>query len=252
MRIQKPQTLCEAHAQRLDRGSVFLSQRVIHIDQRPDSKCVLSTTAGETFVCLRVIMALQMPAEHLDFTPLPGSFNQGLQDYEPLSFCYQTTLVYDQPWWRTKGLSGYSQSTEGPIWETYDTSSYDDGVYTLTCIVAGESGHELWNKNLIERRDTILTHLKDVFSMYTAIPDPVLRIEPKGTVLTRSISNITGPEGLVIADGWKVKGRVHFAAPGLKFMRKSHLEAALCLGSRVAEEIRTSVMSMEETILSKL
>jgi monoamine oxidase len=172
--------------------------------------------------------------------------------YEPSGFCVKTVLIYDHPWWRTKGLSGYSQSMQGSIWETHDTSNNEDGVYALTCILAGESGREMWERDLTERRDLILAHLRDVFSMFTAIPDPILRIEPKDTSRTGWASNIAELGELVYAGGQEVNSRVHFAGFEADDLLKTRLEVALSSGSRAAGEVLTGMVPKEELLLAKL
>lgn len=253
MRIKRPHSLREVLAQRLNPGSVLLSQSVCHIDQSLSSKCMLTTTTEDTFECSRVIVAAPASSfRHIDLSPELDAHGQRTQVYEPSGFCIRTVLVYDQPWWRTKGLSGSSQSTEGPIWETQDTSNDEERVYALTCIVAGESGRELWNKGLLKRRDTILTHVRDIFSMFTAIPDPILRIEPRDIVYTRQASCITGLGAFVGAGGWEVKGRVHFTGHEANSTWKYHLEGALASGSKAAGEVYAAMMPAEELILAKL
>ncbi|KAG8674857.1 hypothetical protein FPOAC2_00894 [Fusarium poae] len=252
-RVRTLQSLKEAMAQRLRHGSILASQRVVHIDQKSDSKCVLTTGTGDTFECLKVILSAPLSSyTHLDFNPAIEYSKLWMQESKPSGFCIQTALIYNEPWWRTKGLSGYSQSTKGPILETYDTSNDESGVYALTCVVAGESGRELWNKDLIDRRETILAHLRDMFSMYTAIPSPVLRIEPKDTVWTRLASSTPGLGKFKGDDGWQVKGKVHFAVPEADCMRKPQLEMALKSGSRVAGEVSAAMMPTGDMILSKL
>ena len=174
---------------------------------------------------------------------------QWMQAHEPPGFCIKTVLIYDQPWWRKKGLDGYSQSMQGPIWQTHDTSNDEDGVYALTCIVAGESGHELWGKDLVERREAILAHLRDVFSTFTAIPDPILRIEPKETSSSRGASDIAG---LVYAGGQEANGKLHFAGFEADDLLKARLEVALSSGSRAAGEVLTTMVPKEELLLAKL
>ncbi|KAH7196625.1 uncharacterized protein B0J16DRAFT_390532 [Fusarium flagelliforme] len=235
MRVKRPQDLREALARFLSPGSILFSKSVCNVDQGSGSKCVLTTTDGDTFECSRVIMAVPSPTGHADF---------GTAIEEPGQWV--------QPWWRTKRLSGYSQSIHGPIWETYDTSNDEDGVYALTCIIAGESGHELWNKDLIERREAILAHLRDVFSMFTAIPDPILRLEPQNTLRTRWASNIEGLGVLVGTGDQEANSRVHFAGFEADDLLKARLEVALSSGSRAAGGILAVTVPKEELLLAKL
>ncbi|KAI1068448.1 hypothetical protein LB507_004463 [Fusarium sp. FIESC RH6] len=252
MRMKRPQDFREALAQSLSSGSILFSKSACSVDRTCGFKCVLTTTDGHTFECSRVIIAVPSANKHIDFTPVLGEPRQWMQDREPSQFCVKTVLIYDQSWWRMKGLSGHSQSMQGPIWETYDTSNDEDGVYALTCIIACESGSELWGKDLIERREAILAHLRDVFSTFTAIPDPILRIEPKDTSRIRRPLEIIGLEELVEVGSQGVNGRIHFTGSEADDMFKSHLEEILSCGSRAAGEVLTAMAPNEELILAKL
>ena len=252
VRIKRPKDLREALAQCLSPGSIQLSRSVCHVDQTFGFKCVLTTTDGYTFECSRVIMAVSSPDGHINFNPVLREPGQWMQDHEPPGFCIKTVLIYDQPWWRKKGISGYSQSMEGPIWQTHDTSNDEDGVYALTCIVAGESGRELWKKNQLERREAMLAHLRHVFSMFTAIPDPILRIEPKGTSRNRWAPDIAGLEEFLYAGGQEANGRVQVAGFEADDLLKARLEVALSSGSKAAVEALTAMVPKEESILAKL
>ena len=249
MRMKRPQDFREALAQSLSSGSILFSKSACSVDRTCGFKCVLTTTDGHTFECSRVIIAVPSANKHIDFTPVLGEPRQWMQDREPSQFCVKTVLIYDQSWWRMKGLSGHSQSMQGPIWETYDTSNDEDGVYALTCIIACESGSELWGKDLIERREAILAHLRDVFSTFTAIPDPILRIEPKETSSSRGASDIAG---LVYAGGQEANGKLHFAGFEADDLLKARLEVALSSGSRAAGEVLTTMVPKEELLLAKL
>src|SRR6478736_1081099 len=127
MRIKRPQELQEALARCMNPGSILFSKSVCHVDEVSGSKFVLTTTDGDTFECLRVIMAVPLPNEHIDFGPVFEEPGQWVQGYEPSNFCVKTVLIYDQPWWRTKGLSGHSQNMHGPIRETHDALNDGDG-----------------------------------------------------------------------------------------------------------------------------
>ncbi|CAG7561330.1 unnamed protein product [Fusarium equiseti] len=252
IRIRRLQDLREVLARRLSPGSVLFSKTVSRVDQASGFKCVLTTTDGDTFECSRVIMAVASPTGHADSGPVLEESGQWMQDHESSGYCVRTVLIYNQPWWRTKGLSGHSQSMQGSIWETHDTSNNEDGVYALTCILAGESGREVWEKDLVKRRDLIFAHLRDVFSMFSAIPDPILRIGSNKNSRTRWASDVAGLGELVEAGGRETNGRIHFAGFEADDLLKTRLEVALSSGSRAAGEVLTGMVPKEELLLAKL
>ncbi|KAJ4271300.1 hypothetical protein NW762_000002 [Fusarium torreyae] len=253
MRFRGTSTLCEALAQRLEPGSVMLSQAVRWVDQTLNTKCALTTDTRVTFECSRVILAVSTSAyPHIEFSPPLDGSRQWMQAYEDPGFYMETVLVYDQPWWREKSLSGYSQSTEGPIWETHDTSRDADGVYALTCITAGESGRELWKMDIIERRSRLLSHLGDIFSMFIALPDPIWRIEPKQGTWARSSSCAAVPANHVWLGQWEAEDKVHFAGAETSYLWRGHLESALASGSRASDEVLNAMRPVGNLLLARL
>ncbi|KAM0543170.1 hypothetical protein ACHAPJ_012425 [Fusarium lateritium] len=253
MRFRGTPALCEALAQRLEPGSVVLSQAVRWVDQTSNTKCALTTVTGDTFECSRVILAVPTSAyPRIEFSsPLDGS-RQWMQAYEDPGFYTETVLVYEQPWWREKSLSGYSWGTEGPIWETHDTSCDADGIYALTCIIAGESGRELWKMDIIERRSRLLSYLEDIFSMFIALPDPIWRIEPKQGKWARCSPCAAVPTDHMGPAQWEAEGKAHFAGAQTSYVWRCHLEGALASGSRASDEVLNAMRPVENLLLASL
>ncbi|KAJ3518879.1 hypothetical protein NM208_g14349 [Fusarium decemcellulare] len=257
MRFRHASTLCEALVQRLVPGSVMLSQAVQWVDQTSSNKCILTTLDGDVFQCSRVILAVPTAAyRHIVFGPALGEHKQWMREHEQPGFYTEAVSVYDQPWWREKGLNGCSQSSEGPIWETRDTSSDVDGIYALTCIVAGDTGRELWGKDVSERREVLLRHLGDVFADYSPLPDPLYRIEPNyGEWTSRAPCSSVPMQYLrsLALDQWRVEGNIHFAGSETSHVWRGHIEGSLTSGSRAADEVLGVMLPVvEELMLPKL
>ncbi|KAH7155651.1 hypothetical protein B0J13DRAFT_521780 [Dactylonectria estremocensis] len=235
--------LCDALAERLAPGSVILSQAVRWIDQTPSNKIVLTTLAGEVFQCSRVVLAIPTASyRNTEFSPALGEHKQWMQEFEQPGFYTEVVLAYEKPWWREQGLNGFAQSVDGPVWETRDSSCYADGIYSLTCIVASDAGHHLWDMSEDERDETLIAHISDLFSDYNPFPNPTnitwsdfepdnwVRHVPCPALPTCYLRNLE-------QDQWAIDNKLHFVGSETSRIWRGHIEGALASGSRGAEEV---------------
>jgi monoamine oxidase len=247
-------SLCNALADRLAPGSLHLSQAVQHIDQTSDNKVVLTTLTNDVFQCDRVVLAVHAPYPGIDFSPALGEHKQWMQVFEQPGFHAEAVLTYEQPWWREKGLNGFSQSTEGPFWKTRDTSSDVDGVYSLTCVIAGEAGRALWNRCNCSRRARLMAHVGDVFSDYVPFPNPV-NIDWSGfnpESWSRQVPCPVVPTAYMrdlAEDQWAVEGNLHFAASETSRVWRGHIEGSLAAGSRCVEEVLSVMRPVADELM---
>ncbi|KAF7559249.1 hypothetical protein G7046_g4906 [Stylonectria norvegica] len=250
------QDLCGALAGRLQPGSVVLSQAVQWIDQTSSNKCVLTTMTGEVFQCSRVILAVPTAAyQSIDFSPALGEHKKWLQTCEQGGFYAETVLVYDQPWWREQGLSGYAQSFEGPVWETRDTSRDAVGVYSLTCVVAGEAGREIWEMSDEDRWEALLSQLTALYGDLAPFPTPVEILESnwEDEAWTRHVPCPAIPAAHLRSATqyqWAVEDKLHFAGSEASHVWRGHIEGALAAGSRGAEEVLRVLQPVADALLA--
>lgn len=239
------QQLCDALAKRLQPGSVQLSQTVQWIDQTSSNKCVLTTASGEVFQCSRIVLAVPTSAyKDMEFSPALGEHKQWLQTYEQPGFYKEVILTYDEPWWREQGLNDGAPSLEGPVWEVKDTSVGVDGIYTLTCIVAGEAGLELWQTPGDERREALLQHLGSLYDVPTAFPQPLEILESSRHVPCPlvPVSRLHS----VAKDQFGAEDNIHFVGSESSHVWRGFIEGALASASRGAEEVLHILRPVED------
>ncbi|KAK7415526.1 hypothetical protein QQZ08_012324 [Neonectria magnoliae] len=250
-----PPALCDALADRLAPGSVVPSQAVQYIDQTSSNKVVLTTLTGDVFQCSRVVLAVPTAAyRNIDFSPSLGEHKQWMQALEQPGFHTEVVLEYDQPWWREQGLNGFAQSADGPVWETRDSSSDADGVYSLTCVVAGEAGRELWDMADDERRETLLAHVSDLFGQFVPFPNPVdivwsdldsspwARHVPCPALPTCYLRDLA-------QDQWAVEDKLHFVGSETSHVWRGQIEGALASGSRGAKEVLSVLRPVADELM---
>lgn len=250
------QTLAGAMAERLRPGTVRFAQEVQWVDQTSGNKCVLTTAEGEVFQCSRVVLAVPTAVYGaIEFSPSLSEQKQWMQTYDQPGFYAETVLVYDQPWWREDGLNGFSQSTEGPIWETRDTSNDVDGLYSLTCILAGETGRELHHQPEGGRREALLTHLGGIYSDVVPIPDPI-EIHENNWALNDWSRHVPCPAiptanlCTIAQDQWMAEDKIHFVGSEAAHVWRGHIEGALASGSRGADEVLAVMKPVADELLA--
>ncbi|KAM4058653.1 flavin containing amine oxidoreductase [Hirsutella rhossiliensis] len=230
--------LCEELVARLQPGSVLLSQHVDRIDQTPGNRCVLTTRSGEVFQCAKVILAgAASQCRTIDFAPDLGADKQWLRDPAHAGFSRSMILLFDQPWWRERGFSGRAQALDGPMCMVLDSSSDDaDTLSALTCLVAGESGQELWLKPEDDRRQDVLRNLEAIFGEKVPFPAGVMELGPE----TDTLACLAVPAAHLRdleRDHWRPEGSIFFAGSAASFVSRGHPEGALAAGSRASEEV---------------
>ncbi|KAF7553787.1 hypothetical protein G7Z17_g3404 [Cylindrodendrum hubeiense] len=246
---------CNALAGRLTPGSVILSQAVQWIDQTSSNKVVLTTLAGEVFQCSRVVLAVPTASyRNIDFSPALSDHKQWMQEFDQPGFHAEVVLAYEKPWWREQGLNGFAQSLDGPVWETRDSSCDADGLYSLTCVLAGEAGRRLWDMSEGKRRETLLAHISDLFSEYNPFPNP-MEIIWSGFEPDNWIRHVPCPAlptcymRDLAQDQWAIEDKLHFVGSETSHVWRGQIEGSLASGSRGAEEVLSVLRPVADELM---
>ena len=147
-------------------------------------------------------------------------------------------LVYPEPLWRDRGLSGWSVSADGPLQSTVDDSP-PAGVGVLTGFITGRTARAFARLDGATRRKTVLAQLADLFPGW---PEPV------SFHVTDWISEpysrgcyaaLFGPgDWLALGPHLSVPhGRVHWAGTEISTEFFGLMEGAIRSGQRAAAEV---------------
>jgi monoamine oxidase len=147
-------------------------------------------------------------------------------------------LVYPEPLWRDRGLSGWSVSADGPLLSTVDDSP-PGGVGVLTGFVTGRPAREFARLDGPARRKAVLTQ---VARLFPGLPEPI------GFHVTDWISepyshgcyaSLFGPgDWLTLGPHLSVPhGRVHWAGTEISTEFFGLMEGAVRSGQRAAAEL---------------
>lgn len=153
------QSLVDAIANTIPSGVVGLNKKVTAIRQDKAEHIVVEADCADgkigEFSASAVILALppRIVADKIEFSPsLPSNVMNDLMN-KPTWMAGQAkvVVVYERPFWREQGLSGFVSSMIGPMQEIHDAST-EVGSYALFGFlgIPAKIRQELGEKNILE------------------------------------------------------------------------------------------------------
>ena len=115
------------------------------VDKIAQSDELVQTTVGGTTITSRRVIVSASPALALRIgyaPPLPPLRDQLMQKV-PMGYVIKCMAVYDEPFWRDAGLSGFAFDPGAPILEIHDNSPDDASCGVLVGFAEGRQGRLL-------------------------------------------------------------------------------------------------------------
>jgi monoamine oxidase len=218
--------------------SLHLSQPVRRIDQDADGVTVssddMSVRARRVIVAVPIAIASQILYEPM--LPINRSF---LHQRMPSGAIYKINIVYDEPFWRTDGLSGQSAAPGSPATVTIDASTDAPRPGILCVIAEGPIARRIGELEAAERRRTILAELVGRFGDKAA--SPVDYVEQCWTTERYSGGGMLShaPPGVLTEFGPALRepcGRIHWAGTESSSVMCGWVDGAVRSGERAAAE----------------
>ena len=231
-----PQQMSVRLAERLE-TPVRLEAVVRAIEQ---GSPVTVRTEDASYLAQQVIIAVpKVLTPRIIFSPeLPAAYAQYFQR-SPTGATVKIEAVYDQPFWRSKGLSGSVVSDTGPIALVYDNSPPDGRPGVLVGFAEGNYGRSLFGRTPQQRREAVLSSLTRYFGPAAATPtqyqDLVWAQEP----FTLGAYGSFSPPGVLTALGASVAGpvgNVYFAGADYSPEWPGYMDGAIRSGKHAAKE----------------
>ncbi len=228
-----------AMAAALPADSLLLRSPVHRI--RQDRDAVRVSHSGGDVVAQRAIVTLPPAlAGGLAYEPALTGHRDALTRAFPMGSVIKVQVVYDEPWWRTDGLSGQVISFDDPVATTFDNSPADGGGGVLLAFVEGEHARRLGRLGLGERRDTVTGCLERFFGPRVRDSREYAELDWSTEEFTRGCYGGHPGIGVLTNFGSQLRepqGRIHWAGAETSDVSSGYMDGAIRSGLRAAAEV---------------
>ena len=218
---------------------VVLGAPVRRISHAADSVTVeadgLSVRARRAVVALAPALAGRLAYD----PPLPGYRDQ-LTQRTPLGTVVKCHAVYDEPFWRTEGLSGQAASTQGPVKLVVDGSPPDGRPGVLTAFLEGRRARELGRLPAERRRTAVIDCLARFFGPRARNPAGYLERVWADEEWSRGCYGCYMPPGTWTAYGPALRepiGPLHWAGTETATVWSGYMDGAVRSGETAARQV---------------
>jgi monoamine oxidase len=212
------------------------AQVVRHGDGR-----VVVEAEGREVTAGRAILAVPPAiAGRIGYRPaMPGWRNQ-LTQRVPMGSVIKVHAIYEEPFWRGEGLSGFVVSDSGPVRIVYDNSPEDGSPGVLVGFIEGEQARTWARRNPADRRAGVLACLADYFGERAGRPRELLERSWADEEYSGGCYAGYFPPGVWTSFGQALRepiGRLHWAGTETATAWTAYMEGAVQSGQRAADEV---------------
>ena len=208
---------------------------------RRDGGWLVLVSGRRAWRAKRVVCAVPPPlVDRIEFTPPLLPSHAQLAQRQPMGTAIKCNAVYDEPFWRPEGLSGFTISDTGPVKITYDNSPRDGKPGVLVGFFEGTAGSDFYDKPRRKRRAAALESFARYFGERALHPRRYLELVWAAEPFTRGAYGAYNTPGVITSIGHvagKPVGAVHFAASELTPKWVGYMDGAIRSGERAADEV---------------
>jgi monoamine oxidase len=230
-------------AQELGRENLFLDAPVRRIDRADHGVTVHADRATVRARRAIVAVAPTLAGRIAYDPPLPG-FRDQLTQRVPMGTVAKCMALYDEPFWRSEGLSGEGTSDTGPVKVTFDNSPPDGSPGVLLGFLEGRQARELGRVGSDERRSVVLDCFARLFGPRASRPDGYVERLWAEEEWTRGCYGCHMPTGAWTSYGPALRppiGPLHWAGSEYAVVWNGYMDGAVSSGERAAREVLAAV-----------
>ncbi len=219
--------------------SLSLSTPVRRIAQQDQG--VIVHTEDQQIAAQRVIVATPpFAANQIEYCPPLPTGRRELAERLLHGAQIKACAVFDRPFWRETGLSGYVLSDSGPVQNVWDNTPASGMPGVLLCFIKGNAA-----ANLNDTSDEILSkkiadNLVTYFGPNAAEPREILLKRWHQERWIMGCPGSIAPPGLLTAQGRALRepvGRIHWSGTETAKYWQGFMDGAISSGNRAATEV---------------
>jgi monoamine oxidase len=189
----------------------------------------------------QVIVAIPpLLAGRIEYEPDLPPWREQLTQRMPMGSVIKAMAVYDEPFWRSEGLTGQATDYEGPAQLIFDNSPPSGRPGVLLAFVEGEHARVLSHLTPEERREAVTRCLARCFGPKAANPVEFLELDWSTERYTGGCYGAHLPPGALRAYGPAITqrcGAIHWAGTETSAVWAGYMDGAIRSGERVSQEI---------------
>lgn len=202
---------------------------------------VTATTDRGTFKARRAIVAIPPTlAGRIDYDPILPFGRDQLTQRMPMGIVIKVEAVYDTPFWRRDGLSGYTNADTDPVRLTYDNSPPDGSPGVLLGFIEGQAARRWAGRSAADRRQAVLDNFAAFYGEQARSPKRFIEMSWATEEYTRGCYEGYMAPGVMLDYGRYLRapvGRLHWAGTETATYWNGYIDGAVRSGERAAAEV---------------
>jgi monoamine oxidase len=210
-----------------------------------DGEGVTVDADGLTVRAQRVVITTPpILAGRIDYEPALPPWRDQLTQKLPMGSVIKCMAVYDEPFWRSDGLTGQATSDVGPVQLTFDNTPPSGRPGVLLAFVEGAHARALSRWTPPERRAAVVDGLVRGFGDRAAAPTEFLEVDWSAERFSGGCYGAHLAPGVLTQFGPALRepcGRIHWAGTETATVWAGYMDGAVRSGERVAVEVAAAL-----------
>lgn len=194
-----------------------------------------------TVRCRSVVVSVPpLLAGRIDYEPPLPTQREQLTQRMPMGSVIKCMAVYDEPFWRSQGLTGQATDEVGPAQLTFDNSPPSGSPGVLLAFVEGTHARHLSTRSPGERRTAVVEGLGRLFGPRAASPSEFLELDWSAERWSGGCYGAHLAPGVLSEFGPALRApcrRIHWAGTESATVWAGYMDGAVRAGERVADEV---------------
>jgi len=226
------QHLCETLRSRLQKSKIFLNHEVMECSYDNGDVVHVKTKKADFEACLVLNTLPPRVAATLEYKPRLEEEVFGKLQSVPtwMGYIIKVVVIYEKPFWRDAGLSGFAFSHKGPLSEIHDVTTSNEGA--LFGFASAKNAQYVTNEAVVEQLVDIFTEeARNYLKIYIKNWN-----EEKYSATSQDIAPLsTHP-----AYGYALStfnGKLHFCSTESAYEHGGYLEGSLESAHQIVEKL---------------